>query len=240
MTDLQFKTIYPGWNRASAEADAAAHPEKIAGVGGGTSGDSILQNAINSFLPMFKKVTPYEERNPFFFDEKLARTASEAEYSPYYKELLSDYTSTVERKKSRSREDLLTTLEQLNAGKEYYMGAERRALDKAERQTNEGYAGRGLFLSGVRKRDIADIREESANRTGNYLRNYDYNVGQARTSEKRSGEDLTTMLSQYTRDTERDKKYAIESSVLTKRGEALDEYNIKKKNYYANEYGTYA
>ena len=212
-------------------------------TGGGSSGsagggaDNILQNSINSITSMVKKVTPYEQTNPFAFDEALARKAADAEYSPYYAELLSDYTSTVERKKSRSSEDLSSTLEQLNAGKEYYTGAERRALDKAERQTNEGYAGKGLFLSGVRKRDLNELETESKARTENYLGSYNYNVGQQKLGDTRTKEDLTTALSQYSRDTEREKKYAIESGVLTRRGEALDEYNIKKQNYYNSEYG---
>lgn len=198
---------------------------------------SILQNSINSITSMIKKVTPYEQNNPFFFDEQLARKASEAEYSPYYKELLQDYTSNVERKKSRSIEDLKTTIDQLNAGKEYYTGVQRRALDAAERSTNEGYAGRGLFMSGVRGRDIKELQTNNDAQVGNYLNNYNYNVNQSKTADTRTKEDLTTQLSQYTRDTEREKKFAIESGVLTRKGEALDEYNIKKQNYYNNAYG---
>lgn len=225
---------YTGWGETEAMYDAKA---KGLTSGGSSSGSSILQNAINSFLPFFNKIQPYEQNNPFAFDEKLARDAATAEYSPYYKELLTDYTSNIEKTKSRSQEDLQTTLEKLNAGKEYYTGAERRALDTSLRNTNEGYAGRGLFFSGVRGRDLKELQTESNARVGNYLQNYDYSVNQAKTNEGRTIVDANTALQQYTRDTERDKKYAIENAVLTRRGEAIDEYNIKKNAYYQNAMG---
>lgn len=199
--------------------------------------NSYVQSAINSFLPLVNKVAPYQ---PFSFDEALARESSTAEYAPYYKELLTDYTSNVERTKSRSAEDLKTTLEQLSAGKEYYTGVQRRALDTAIRNTNEGYAGRGLFFSGVRGRDVKELQTENAATMGNYLGNYAYNVGQAETGNKRTIENQDTALAQYNRDTGREQKYAIESGVLNRKNEALQEYNIKKTNYYENAYGTAA
>ncbi|MCK9370276.1 hypothetical protein M0R04_10250 [Candidatus Dojkabacteria bacterium] len=207
--------------------------------GGGSSspstGDDYLQNSVNSIAGMVNSIPAYEKDNPFAFDAALARTATTAEYSPYYKETLSDYTSSVERKLSRSTNDLETTLEQLLAGKEYYTGTQRRALEKAERSTNEGYAGKGLFFSGVRKRDIAELKEEEQAQTGNYLKNYEYNVNQAKLTDTRGKEDINTASSQYTRDLDREKKFAIESGVLTKRGEYMDEYNIKKNAYYASK-----
>lgn len=241
MTDQQFQQIYPGWDRASAEADAAAHPEKLGGSSSSpqTGADYISKSYADVIASMVKKVKPYEEANPFAFDEALAKEAATAEYAPYYKELVTDYTSNVERTKSRSAEDLKTTLEQLNSGKEYYTGVQRRALDTAIRNTNEGYAGNGLFFSGVRGRDVKELEEASAADTGNYMNTYKYNVGQAETGNKRTIENQDTALSQYVRDTGREEKYAIAGGVLQRKSEALNEYDIKKKNYYSNEFGTY-
>jgi hypothetical protein len=230
---------YTGWGEVEAQADwNSKHSSSTNTPTGGA--DSILQQAVNSFLPLVQKVAPYESANPFSFDEALARQASTAEYAPYYKELLTDYTSNVERTKSRSAEDLKTTLEQLNAGKEYYTGVQRRALDTAVRNTNEGYAGRGLFFSGVRGRDVKELQTENQAQVGNYLSNYGYNTAQAKTSEQRTGENLDTALSQYTRDQNRAEKAAIEGGVLQRKGEALNEYGIKEKNYYDAAFGTYA
>lgn len=201
--------------------------------GGGTTTDSILSNAVNSIVGMLKGPSKkYEEVNPFFFDEQLARNASIAQYAPYYDETLSDYIARIERDKSRSQEDLQRTLDYLSASKEHFLGAERRALDKAERQTNEGYAGAGLFFSGVRQRDLRELKEGSEARIGEYETGYQYGTTGAQLEKKRFGEDIATEETQKRRDLEREKKYAIESGVLTRKGEVQEEYLAGKNKYY--------
>jgi hypothetical protein len=195
--------------------------------------NSILQTAIDSVTSMIPKPkTPYDEVNPFFFDEALAKEAATAEFAPYYDEMLSDYISNVERTKSRSSDDLDRVLKQLEAGKEYYMGTERKALERAEKSTNEGFAGRGLFFSGMRPNEIKELQEDSAMKTGNYMQNYGYQTEGAQTSYKRGLEDIDTALSQYTRDTERQKETAIAGGVLTRKGEVRDEYEMGRQKYY--------
>jgi hypothetical protein len=234
--------LYKGWNPDSAQADYNA----TGGVGkagytgdaGNSSGgdfNSIIQNAINSVTSMISgPVKDYEEVNPFFFDEALAKEASTAEYAPYYQELLTDYISNVERTKSRSQEDLGRTLKQLEAGKEYYLGKNRMALDKALRNTNEGYAGRGLFFSGMRPKEIQEIEKENQMDVENYLTGYNYNKSGAELQNVRTGENVDTALSQYTRDTEREKDTAIAGGVLTRKGEVREEYEAGKTKYYQN------
>ena len=135
---------YVAWGETEAAADAATKGL----TGGGDSSDSVLQTAINSILQLIPgDLKDYEKENPFFFDEALAKEAATAEYTPYYAELLSDYVADVEKVKSRSAEDLKITLEQLSGGKEYYLGKERRLLDRALESTDKGFAGRGLFFS---------------------------------------------------------------------------------------------
>ena|SRR3990167_4427380 len=222
---------YTGWGETEAAADAKSKGLSGGGGGGGTV-DSILNSAISSLSQYFpKKVTPYDQVNPFFFDEALAKEASTAEYAPYYQELLTDYTSTVEKNKSRSQQDLQSTLEQLNAGKEYYMGNERRLLDRAVKSTNEGFAGRGLYMSGARGKDLADLQTQYSADTGNYLSQYNYNTSQAKLGTERKAEDLTTAQSNYSRDIDREKQLAITSGVLTRKGEARDEYEISRRKY---------
>jgi len=239
MTDQQFQQIYPGWGRTEAEADAAAHPEKLGGSsggdGGGTSVDDILNSAISAMTALVPKpVTPYDEVNPFFFDEELARRASTAEYTPYYNEMLSDYVTKVETTKSRSEEDMNRTLEQLEAGKEYYMGTQRRLLDRAVKNVNEGYAGRGLFFAGARPKDIGELEKEYDADKQNYLTDYKYQKTGTKLQNQRGLDTLNTEQETYTRDTEREKKYAIEGGVLQRQGEVRDEYEASRQKYYDN------
>jgi hypothetical protein len=114
------------------------------------------------------------------------------------------------------------------------MGTQRRVLDKALRSTDEGYAGRGLFFSGAREKDVKEIKSVYGEQTGEYMRQYGYNTDSAQLGLNRDLQDVNTGQAQYTRDNERLQKAAIEGGVLTRRGEAMDEYNIARDKYYEN------
>lgn len=229
---------YTAWGETEAEADAKA--KGLSGGGGSVQQqyDDLTQGIFDSILGRFNQVKPYEQVNPFSFDEKLATEAATAEYSPYYDQMLSDYTSTVERTKSRSQEDYNKTIEQLNAGKEYYSGTERRLLDRALDTTDKGYASNGLFFSGARQKDIAQLNTEYQAETGEYNRQYEYNVGQAGTALQRTKEDVGTAASQYSRDVGQAKKTAIAQGVLQRQSEAVQQYEAGRQQYYdAAQYG---
>lgn len=236
---------YAGWSDAAAEADFNATGG--AGKGGfssyGTSSlDGILQSAIDPYVSYFKASKNYETENPFFFDEELARSASTAEYAPYYDDMLTDYTTTIENTKSRSQEDLKTTLERLSASKEYYVGRERRLLDKSMRSTNEGYAGNNLFFSGARERDIKELEGEymagigTEEQPGYYLKSYATNVGEAKRDSSRTLADATIQQNIYNRSWESSKKSAIEGGVLQRESETREEYEEGRKKYYEDWY----
>lgn len=214
---------------------------------GGSSSDSsggggvqdILNNAVSSMSGLFPNpVTPFETVDPFSFDKTLATQAATAEYDPYYQQLLSDYSKNVQTNLSRSQADLTTTLQQLQQGKDYYTGTEGRMLDQALKQTNEGYAGRGLFFSGARQQDINQIQTQYQADTGNYNNQYDYNVSQAKLTQGRTAEDLSTAQSQYNRDTKNAEKSAIAQGVLQRQTEAQTQYEAARQAYYsAAQYG---
>lgn len=232
-------TGYAGWDDAGANADFNATGGSgkggPSGGDGGSSVDDILNNAISAITSMVPKpVKPYDEVNPFFFDEELARTASVAEYTPYYQEMLTDYISKVETTKSRSEQDMTRTLEQLEAGKEYYMGTQRRLIDKAVKNVNEGYAGRGLFFSGARPKDIGELQTEYEAENKNYLTNFQYQKTGAELQKRRTTEDVDLASKLYTRDVEREKKSAIEGGVLQRKSEVRDEYEASRQKYYDN------
>ena len=99
MNASEIKAKYPGyagWNDEAAivadfNATGGAGKGGSSSGGGGGGGDymdasTILQNSISAILTGIKKVTPYEQNNPFLFDEEFARTATTAQYSPYYSE----------------------------------------------------------------------------------------------------------------------------------------------------------
>lgn len=95
-----------------------------------------------------KRGQEFDALNPFNFDEIQARASIEQVYNPAYQNELNDYVKGIElkRKSIQGELDLLRTLNRIQAG------AERRNLDEAIRQSEEGYSGAGLFFSGARER----------------------------------------------------------------------------------------
>jgi hypothetical protein len=209
-------------------------------AGGSSGGDanSYLTNSMQPYLDAISKLKEYDKANPFSFDEKLARDASTAEYAPYYKEMLTDYTSDVEKTKSRSSSDADKVLKQLQAGQEYYSGQARKSIDMSIKNSNEGFAGRGLYLSGARGEEAkrlestyTDAYGPEGYKTGEYLASVD----KTKTTLDRSTADANNLLSRYTRDTGREEKAAIEGGVLDRKGEYITQYETGRKNYYQNQ-----
>ena len=211
-------------------------------MGGGSSGggDSggYMQSSIQTYVDAISKLKEYDKANPFAFDEALAKEAATKEYSPYYNELLTDYTADVEKTKSRSSFDLGETLKQLQAGLEYYSGAKRREIDQAKKSSNEGYAGRGLYMAGARGTEEKRLENQYTTtygpegyQTGQYLASQE----KAKLGSSRDIADATTLASRYARDTNRDMKTAIEGGVLTRKGEYISKYETGRKNYYDNQ-----
>lgn len=227
--DLYGTAAYTAWEEEEARQDAAAKGL----TGGGGESNSILQTAINSILQLIPgDLKDYEKENPFFFDEALAKEAATAQYSPYYAELLSDYVADVEKTKSRSAEDLKITLEQLSGGREYYLGKERRLLDRALESTDKGYAGRGLFFSGAREKDRREYTEEYEEGIGEYERRYEAGVSGAKLGKARTLEDVIGLQKRYTRDVGREEETAIAGGVLQRKREVREEYEVSRGKYY--------
>lgn len=226
--------------RAAGFADYSAYQQAGSpdvGGGGGGGGD-ILSQYVNTIANQFQTVKPFEQVNPFSFDKQLAEQAATAEYDPYYQQLLSDYTGNVQTTLSRSQQDLQTTLQQLQQGRDYYTGTEKRMLDQANKQTNEGYSGRGLFFSGARQQDLNTIQNEYAAQTGQYNQQYQFNVSQANQAQQRTAQDLSTAQSQYTRNTKQAEQSAIAQGVLQRQSEAQAQYEAARQTYYtAAQYG---
>lgn len=110
---------------------------------------SSLADEIRSAFDVYsKRGEQFDAANPFSFDEVQAKASAEERYNPYYSAELSDFVKGVElRRQSKEGErGLLTELNRVQAG------AERRALDEAVKQSEEGFAGAGLFFSGAKER----------------------------------------------------------------------------------------
>lgn len=212
-------------------------PDFIA-QGGDQSGEiydpmSYVEDLINQQQEQIEEETSYIEEyleeNPFAFDEELARESVTAEYEPYYSELLEDYTTDVEAK----RESLTDDMRLLNTLEEYDQRAASRSFNRAVTKAEEGFAGSGLFFSGIKKRaigeeevDYRDERELSSEKFGHRRRDVE-----------REREGLERRYQRRIRDIGREKEEAIESGILGREGEYMTEYYTPLVESYTRRFG---
>lgn len=156
--------------------------------------------------------------NPFSFDEYTAQKSAKQEYYPYYSELLDDYLGKVGARRD-TIQDEKTLLNELKRTPMGTQGEENRTFQQAITQAEQGFAGQGMFFSGIKQRALG--RAEA-------VRNYD--IGQQATEVQQQYRDIFGTGRQY--------ETAVAGGVETRRGEALKEYFTPRVMEYLREFPT--
>lgn len=172
----------------------------------------------------------YLAKNPFAFDELLAKQSATEEYTPYYTELLNDYIEDINVKRQTIEDDkrLSEYLSERSAEKT------SREYEQAIASAEEGFAGSGMFFSGIKDRtggllniektgELADI----ATKEGYAQRGYERQLGVLDTAEERQRRDI-----------EREKEAAIAGGIETRRGEAMKGYYTPLTESYYRRFPT--
>lgn len=172
----------------------------------------------------------YTEENPFVFDEELARRSVTAEYEPYYTELLEDYVQDIDRQRETVQDEagLLSTLKRID------LSEQSRAYTNAVESAKEGFAGQGMFFSGIKsknlgQREIArgEEQEETAARYGT----------QERALERRE-RGLDIKESRERRRLGREQQEQVESGILSREREAQTQYYTPLTQAYFRRFPT--
>lgn len=230
---------YAGWKEPEASNDFQATggkggSQERGGEGEGQTAqeyaDAIISAQQQSIDRETKFLEQYTKDNPFIFDETLARESATAEYEPYYTELLDDYLNKMDIR----RESLQADVDLLKELKQYDTASRTRAYQMAVSGAEEGYAGSGMFFSGIRRRGVGQ-------------RTVEYKAGQAEQEARYGGQfegyerqkqlyDLEQKEKE--RDIEREQKAAIESGVLTRKKESLAQYYTPLEQSYYRQFPT--
>lgn len=175
-----------------------------------------------------KWVDKYISENPFVFDEELAKRSATAEYQPYYTELLDDYIQDVNKQRQtvQGEQKLLGQLKQLDTG------ARSRAYQYALENANEGYAGKGLFSSGMRARDIG--KQEIEYKAGAKEAEGRYGAQEQRLESTLEG--YQTDEERKIRDVGREQQVAVTGGIEQRRGEALKPYLSSYEQAYKRQF----
>lgn len=163
--------------------------------------DDIIKSQEEQINRETKFLEGYTKDNPFVFDEELARKSSEAEYSPYYTEILDDYLKDigVNRDSLQSDQKLLATLSNTSAGT---AGQAQRAYTRAVAKAQQGFAESGTFYSGTAKRAL----------------------GEANVERNAVLDQTATGIMRKERDVSRQETEAVEGGVLQRQEEAMKQY----------------
>lgn len=229
---------YSGWNEYQLY-NPGADPNSQSSLGSSSSSPSINLPTVDEYIKSIVDLMPsaperYDKANPFAFDEQAARDIAEAEFSPYYDELLSDYLEDVGTTKERVGEDQQQFLAELDAQKDYFTETQGKNLDRMIRGIKEGYSGRGLYFSGEKNRDVSEAQQDTQAAIENYMTGYGFDVTGSERDTQRKLEDIAKGTTRYTRDLGREETAAIEGNVLQQRGEQLNQYNLGRQQYYQN------
>jgi hypothetical protein len=156
--------------------------------------------------------------NPFVFDEYLAKESASQEYLPYYTELLEDYLGKVgvSRDTVQDEKKLLNALRTTSTGT---AGAENRSYDRAVAEAERGFAGSGMFFSGIKSTKLGQAEAEK-----------EYSVGDTAGEVSRTNRDLFGPGRQY--------QTAVAGGVEQRRGEQLKEFYAPKVQTYKRRFPT--
>lgn len=229
---------YTGWNEPEAGYDAKALGYTADGgieSGGGEtkSPEQIAQDYANSIVDAQKKTIEEETKfleqytadNPFVFDEELARKSATAEYQPYYTELLDDYLQGINLK----RESLQADVDLLGKMKSFDLGQRTRAYERAISAAGDGWAGKGMFFSGLRARGLGEKEVEYKAEQGISEERFATQADKQRLQ----GEVFDVQETQQRRDVGREQQVAIEGGILGREREAITQYQVPlEQSYY--------
>jgi len=223
------------WDQSQYGADSLAVDEILRGSSGGSGADQTVQDIINESTnalenEFLNRAQEFDEQNPFSFDEALARASSEERYNPYYEAELGDFISGVERKKESlaGQKDLLTELNQMETR------IDKRNMDEAIRQSEQGFAGAGLFFSGDRSRETNLQKISGKEQAQEKDSRFQYNLGEIGRGESELDQSLATQK----RRVQAEKETAIQTDISQRKAEELAQREIERGQYIGSPYTT--
>jgi hypothetical protein len=200
--------------------------------------EQALQNVKNVVMEAMKpqeaaekKYSEYKTKNPFSFDEQMARASAQERYNPYYEAELKDYTKGVEYQRNRSTADEERLRTELNTQTEKYVGRAKRQIDEALSSSAEGFAGAGLFMSGRRIAAGGDIEIRGNEQISDTRHQAELQRQESLLRQERTGQDLDLQSGTYKRRLGAEKETNILTDVERQKQEALRRHELAAIEY---------
>lgn len=173
----------------------------------------------------------YDEKNPFTFDEALARASAKERFDPYYDSELNDFVTGISRQRERGTQDEEKLRQEISTDTEKYVGRAARDLNDAIQASNEGYAGAGLFFSGQRTRREGQIGIKGNEAISDIQTEGQRKIDESQTRQGRLLEDLASSEATGRRKLAADKETAILGDIEGQRKEQLQQRELGRQQY---------
>lgn len=194
--------------------------------------DELINGALGKQIEEYKKrAGEFDAKNPFAFDEALAKQSAGELFDPYYKQLLDDYVQGVERQRSKGINDERALLDELSADAMSFTGRTKRMLDRAINASEQGQANAGTFFSGERMAEAGDLKVESQASMTDFLRKQEYRTGQVKSDTQNFLDALSQEQRMKTRDVQTQRNFDVSSEVERARTAAARKREIEREQY---------
>jgi len=117
--------------------------------------DDILREQKAKLTEQVTFLKDFLSANPLGFDEAMAREAASEKYKPYYTEVLADFVTPIQKRIAFSSAEENRALTELTRSTELGEKQTKRATSEAIARAREGFAGAGLFGSGLERGETA-------------------------------------------------------------------------------------
>lgn len=191
----------------------------------------VVLDAFKPYEDAAKRSGEFDEKNPFIFDEALARASSQERFDPFYNAELQDFVTGVERARTRTTQDEEKIRQELTTQTNQYVGEAKRQLDEALEASREGFAGAGLFFSGKRVRREGQLESGEERQTSEFLRQQGLKEEDSQTRQTRTFEDLDLTENRQRRLLGAERETSLLTDVEKQRQEALKRREFERQQY---------
>lgn len=173
----------------------------------------------------------FEEKNPFSFDEALARASSEERFDPFFQAELGEFIEGVNLQRGRTVQDEESLRRELTASTESFVGRTGRQISQALESSREGFAGAGLFFGGRRKRAEGQIGIEGQEELATGLRKADVAGRESLLRQRRGLEDIGLQKKRGLRLQTAGRETALRTDVEQQRREAQQQRELERQQF---------
>lgn len=203
------------------------------GAGAGDPADNFIKSVLDDLTRPLKEANDrakqFDEKNPFVFDEVLAKNSATERLSPYYDSELKDYLSGVDRARGKTLADESKLKKELDIGVDQTTGNIRKNIEETIRNTQEGKASAGLLFSGATERDTGKVAVEGEQNLQDTQRQYDQKASDLGTDTKYRLDELAAGQNTFQRKLNAEKDTSLTTDVEQQRQDALKRHEFERQ-----------